>query len=143
MLFFVSQYCSRVVFFFKQKTAYEMLISDWSSDVCSSDLLWARTGRFVAGLGNARPRLWRQFRPQRISRRHRWAASFGRGLCTLAPVRPYRAGAVLADLDIVRRCGGAVLHPGGRLPAAATPADRTSGGEGKGGSGRGNLGGRR
>src|SRR3546814_5039171 len=26
------------MFFFKQKTAYEMLISDWSSDVCSSDL---------------------------------------------------------------------------------------------------------
>src|SRR3546814_1585232 len=31
-------------FFFKQKTAYEMRISDWSSDVCSSDLL---------GMGNA------------------------------------------------------------------------------------------
>src|SRR3546814_4681746 len=30
MLFFI--------FFFKQKTAYEMRISDWSSDVCSSDL---------------------------------------------------------------------------------------------------------
>src|SRR3546814_10720877 len=28
-----------VIFFFKQKTAYEMRISDWSSDVCSSDLL--------------------------------------------------------------------------------------------------------
>src|SRR3546814_4745390 len=28
-------------FFFKQKTAYEMRISDWSSDVCSSDLLMA------------------------------------------------------------------------------------------------------
>src|SRR3546814_11001395 len=27
-----------VVFFFKQKTAYEMRMSDWSSDVCSSDL---------------------------------------------------------------------------------------------------------
>src|SRR3546814_7735267 len=27
-----------VVFFFKEKTAYEMRISDWSSDVCSSDL---------------------------------------------------------------------------------------------------------
>src|SRR3546814_10023546 len=27
-----------VIFFFKQKTAYEMRISDWSSDVCSSDL---------------------------------------------------------------------------------------------------------
>src|SRR3546814_3446870 len=30
-----------VFFFFKQKTAYEMRISDWSSDVCSSDLLAA------------------------------------------------------------------------------------------------------
>src|SRR3546814_3900259 len=29
------------VFFFKQKTAYEMRISDWSSDVCSSDLPFA------------------------------------------------------------------------------------------------------
>src|SRR3546814_11532215 len=29
---------SLVFFFFKQKTAYEMRISDWSSDVCSSDL---------------------------------------------------------------------------------------------------------
>src|SRR3546814_16183884 len=28
-----------VLFFFKQKTAYEMRISDWSSDVCSSDLI--------------------------------------------------------------------------------------------------------
>src|SRR3546814_1126283 len=28
-------------FFFKQKTAYEMRISDWSSDVCSSDLMRA------------------------------------------------------------------------------------------------------
>src|SRR3546814_17315933 len=28
-------------YFFKQKTAYEMRISDWSSDVCSSDLTWA------------------------------------------------------------------------------------------------------
>src|SRR3546814_8174441 len=30
--------CSFLFFFFKQKTAYEMRISDWSSDVCSSDL---------------------------------------------------------------------------------------------------------
>src|SRR3546814_8945161 len=29
------------IFFFKQKTAYEMRISDWSSDVCSSDLFVA------------------------------------------------------------------------------------------------------
>src|SRR3546814_3320431 len=31
-------YSGFVFFFFKQKTAYEMRISDWSSDVCSSDL---------------------------------------------------------------------------------------------------------
>src|SRR3546814_8159311 len=30
--------CVSLFFFFKQKTAYEMRISDWSSDVCSSDL---------------------------------------------------------------------------------------------------------
>src|SRR3546814_17079572 len=34
-----------VLFFFNQKTAYEMRISDWSSDVCSSDLLIAGTDR--------------------------------------------------------------------------------------------------
>src|SRR3546814_9948421 len=31
-------YCDFFFFFFKQKTAYEWRISDWSSDVCSSDL---------------------------------------------------------------------------------------------------------
>src|SRR3546814_5218515 len=39
----VSVFC---IFFFKQKTAYEMRISDWSSDVCSSDL-W-QGARFLA-----------------------------------------------------------------------------------------------
>src|SRR3546814_2795486 len=34
--FFITKFF--VFFFFKQKTAYEMRISDWSSDVCSSDL---------------------------------------------------------------------------------------------------------
>src|SRR3546814_2142930 len=34
-----------VFFFFKQKTAYEMRISDWSSDVCSSDLAGSGGGR--------------------------------------------------------------------------------------------------
>src|SRR3546814_12770244 len=37
------------VFLFKQKTAYEMRISDWSSDVCSSDLLVRlESDKFVA-----------------------------------------------------------------------------------------------
>src|SRR3546814_6869370 len=37
------------VFFFKQKTAYEMRISDWSSDVCSSDLPIALTQCSTSG----------------------------------------------------------------------------------------------
>src|SRR3546814_5230280 len=42
----VDCFVSLFVFFcfFKQKTAYEMRISDWSSDVCSSDLGHRRTG---------------------------------------------------------------------------------------------------
>src|SRR3546814_4883792 len=36
-------------FFFKQKTAYEMRISDWSSDVCSSDLETVSTATLCAG----------------------------------------------------------------------------------------------
>src|SRR3546814_7125624 len=47
-----------LVFFFKQKTAYEMRISDWSSDVCSSDLFerWLRTsaGAFLKPLAGSR-----------------------------------------------------------------------------------------
>src|SRR3546814_3868506 len=43
-------------FFFKQTTAYEMRISDWSSDVCSSDLLvlltlWTEDGQSVGEIG--------------------------------------------------------------------------------------------
>src|SRR3546814_12256326 len=50
-----------LIFFFKQKTAYEMRISDWSSDVCSSDL---------ADAGSA---------PDHV-RRNRWAGSCGGSL---------------------------------------------------------------
>src|SRR3546814_7631125 len=55
-----------LIFFFKQKTAYEMRISDWSSDVCSSDL---RRGRArdrrpsplrLRGAGSIRGELVRQ-----------------------------------------------------------------------------------
>src|SRR3546814_19472891 len=40
-----------MIFFFKQKTAYEMRISDWSSDVCSIDD--AATAECACGLGAA------------------------------------------------------------------------------------------
>src|SRR3546814_1008109 len=44
-------------FFFKQKTAYEMRISDWSSDVCSSDLVLTE----VYGYARARRVIWTGF----------------------------------------------------------------------------------
>src|SRR3546814_6229763 len=50
MFVFISV-CIICFFFFKQKTAYEMRISDWSSDVCSSDLFRRRRQM------GARPRL--------------------------------------------------------------------------------------
>src|SRR3546814_2026114 len=51
---FIVAYCCVIYgyclfFFFKQKTAYEMRISDWSSDVCSSDLLFASLLAFAEG----------------------------------------------------------------------------------------------
>src|SRR3546814_9672199 len=51
----VFLFCGFCFFFFKQKTAYEMRISDWSSDVCSSDLLNRSPVRdlFARGVGGA------------------------------------------------------------------------------------------
>src|SRR3546814_8040300 len=45
-------------FFFMQKTAYEMRISDWSSDVCSSDLLLVGLLVGALTLGSASPHLF-------------------------------------------------------------------------------------
>src|SRR3546814_16279139 len=56
-----------VYFFFKQKTAYEMRISDWSSDVCSSDLLVIASAHDTPGQENRDCR-----------RRHRRMADRGR-----------------------------------------------------------------
>src|SRR3546814_3104205 len=62
-------FCLRCLFCFKQKTAYEMRISDWSSDVCSSDLLGQAARNF--GLAAARGAyhqdvLGRHFVPKRV-----------------------------------------------------------------------------
>src|SRR3546814_5078022 len=64
-------------FFFKQKTAYEMRISDWSSDVCSSDLClrrWPIRTPIVAGS-----------RPGAISKASRWSKG------SAAPIRMSRS----------------------------------------------------
>src|SRR3546814_7485230 len=51
-------------FFFKQKTAYEVRISDWSSDVCSSDLLG---GEILAAGGLHRDILAGAVAPRRVA----------------------------------------------------------------------------
>src|SRR3546814_10633765 len=53
VLVFVSCVVATFFFFFKQETAYDMRISDWSSDVCSSDL--HHPDVFCAALLNAQP----------------------------------------------------------------------------------------
>src|SRR3546814_11134784 len=63
-----------VVFLFKQKTAYERLISDWSSDVCSSDLVGtaARPHPRALAAASARRQLPRRGgRAPRLRRRRR------------------------------------------------------------------------
>src|SRR3546814_9831913 len=52
-------------FFFKQKTAYEMRISDWSSDVCSSDLQKLKDGLYFSTVApdfNVLPLITKHFR---------------------------------------------------------------------------------
>src|SRR3546814_1134607 len=79
-----------MLFFFKHKTAYELRISDWSSDVCSSDLVDHRGGalrldRADIGLVHERQRQVGVAKPhregrgldqprQRLERRHRLVA---------------------------------------------------------------------
>src|SRR3546814_6979698 len=79
---------TRCFFFFKQKTAYEMRISDWSSDVCSSDLLPLRAGAQVVRdliIGDA---LQVQRDPHAIGA--------GRAPIAVERRRAHRAGAIMA-----------------------------------------------
>src|SRR3546814_2640141 len=50
--FFISLFYFVLLFFFTQKPAYELRISDWSSDVCSSDLLSAAPTEHVSFYGS-------------------------------------------------------------------------------------------
>src|SRR3546814_5958394 len=82
----VKQYYN--FFFFKQKTAYEMRISDWSSDVCSSDL--ANSGRRIWSKIQTKHRISNALsRTVGKSRRHaRARAAFRRELLAVAQHRP-------------------------------------------------------
>src|SRR3546814_17115473 len=96
------------IFFFKQKTAYEMRISDWSSDVCSSDLNW----RTIQGCLTAK--------------RHRrrdvhWGAAGPAALGLVRPPRPRpavarapRRGAARSLPRVAQRGPAAAAHGGDR-----------------------------
>src|SRR3546814_3463266 len=92
-----------VFFFFKQKTAYEMRISDWSSDVCSSDLGSKVYGRYV-------------FHPTRRRRQDRGLAPRGR--------RPSEAPCENRSMEQAgRQLVAAPLRKPCRLEATATAGD--------------------
>src|SRR3546814_12480397 len=93
-------------FFFKQKTAYEMRISDWSSDVCSSDLPGLIEQRLLARR-KARPH-GRDFRRAAAERRPR------RIVIDVRPPIGRHPPPGLADLE--KR-----LHPGRRRKADKRP----------------------
>src|SRR3546814_15378160 len=59
-------------FFFKQKTAYEMRISDWSSDVCSSDLAVAAPDHSAGAAGRNPGPSWAERRERFARRLGRW-----------------------------------------------------------------------
>src|SRR3546814_7767011 len=87
----VGVLCLVCCFFFKQKTAYEMRISDWSSDVCSSDLLhttettgWPgyKSGASAPTLTyHPRQRAWRQHNYLDTSARALVDPKIGRASC--------------------------------------------------------------
>src|SRR3546814_16375826 len=126
-------YTSRVFvsfffFFFKQKTAYEMRISDWSSDVCSSDL-WHRVDRRLAD---------RQ-RQARLGDR----ADAGAGLedDTAAGRRAAQRCLHGGEVSHIRVIAG-ILHDGGAGRVVGPGLDRESVVSGKSVSVRVDLGGR-
>src|SRR3546814_10210385 len=87
---------SLLFFFFKQKTAYEMRISDWSSDVCSSDLILHPP----AGRSGFYPDKRRAHAPVHF----RLGAAFGRHPPRVrGALRPPRAGTLWYDRDRDRK----------------------------------------
>src|SRR3546814_1404571 len=91
--------CLCCFFFFKQKTAYEMRISDWSSDVCSSDLHVGLAVEVEVGLDGAGAQ--HHVEAQRPLLRHIGAhdgvAALGHHRHVLAPPQRIEAGPEEAD----------------------------------------------
>src|SRR3546814_2090110 len=73
-------------FFFKQKTAYEMRISDWSSDVCSSDLTSLDKFRANEGGSSLSPTVWSSVRQAEMDEAH--LVPFGVASISAVKIRP-------------------------------------------------------
>src|SRR3546814_14088418 len=86
------------VFFFKQKTAYEMRISDWSSDVCSSDLRDAWRAAVLRG------------RQRRATPDHPELADTHHSGACRSVLAWHGAGAVAGHRASALPCGGLVCH---------------------------------
>src|SRR3546814_4294119 len=103
-----------MIFFFKQKTAYGMRISDWSSDVCSSDLI-------VLAAGDT-------FRAAAVSQLKIWGERAGARVIT-GPERADPAGLAFDALTEARAIGADILliDTAGRLHNKARSAERRVG----------------
>src|SRR3546814_14041316 len=129
-------YCSAVFFFFKQKTAYELRISDWSSDVCSSDLFDVLRFLLHADIGDGVEHALTHNVLRRgtgVARLVREAAGDSRGQIHVAAeggaavgIAAVRGDVLVVDTDAQVMVAGVVLD-------VQTPPDRTRGVQGKGG----------
>src|SRR3546814_14525624 len=116
---------SVMVFFFKQKTAYEVRISDWSSDLCSSDLIDAMRRTFPEADIYPMYGLTEAFRSTYLDP-------------ALVADHPNSMGRAIPYAEIL------VCRPDGSVASADKPGEiaRQSVGKGKGGYVRVDLGGR-
>src|SRR3546814_15919532 len=116
-------------FFFKQKTAYEMRISDWSSDVCSSDLLTTglHPGDLVILAG--RPAMGK--------------TSFALNIAEHTAMYEKKPALVFSMEMPAEQLALRMLSSFARIPMGNLSRDRKRVGEGKSVSVRGDLGGRR
>src|SRR3546814_6617431 len=95
------------IFFFKQKTAYEMRISDWSSDVCSSDLKGSRydgASHPINGTNRRRETTRTSWEP--IS-----ARGGSRSVAWAAKRKLWKGGVAGSMLMMLSACGAAPIEP--------------------------------
>src|SRR5213082_1639168 len=110
-------------FFFKQKTAYEIVSGDWSSDVCSSDLT-------ISAASRAQRQQRSGYRAARRGELHRLAGGAGVALSSRGPLPDLRRipppGPRPPRNPNQHRGGGGAHHPGGDLtlpPPSALPLE--------------------